>query len=64
MEIGNGLVWSLKCRECKANIGAKGMESVIEAEKWIQKHAEETGHTNFDMDVLGFSIIIESITAG
>lgn len=60
-EIESNLVWELKCRDCKANTSAEGIESVSCAEDWMAEHREKTGHDHFSMDVLGFSIFIEAL---
>ncbi len=56
-----GLVWKVQCRECEANLSARGFKSVPLAEDFITKHSEETGHTLFDMNVLSHLISIEVI---
>lgn len=63
-EVENRLVWKVQCQECEANMSASGLKSVPLAEDFITKHSEETGHTQFDIDVLAHTICVKVIDAG
>lgn len=61
-EMENGLVWTVKCQECKSHTGGKTIKTVPQAEKWIVEHTKETGHLFFDMKAGIFSIVVNNIT--
>lgn len=61
-EIGGGLVWNVKCPECKAYTGGKGIKSVSQAENWMVEHSKETGHLHFNMNAGLFAIVVTNIT--
>jgi len=62
MMAANGLAWTVKCQECKENIGGKGIISVPQAETWIVEHTKETGHLRFNMTAGIISIVVTNIT--
>lgn len=61
-EVEKGLLWTVKCQECKSNAGGKGIKSVPQAEKWIVEHSKETGHLCFNMTAGIFAMVVTNIT--
>lgn len=60
-ESQKGLVWNVKCRDCEASIDGKGLENLRSVEEFITAHAAMMNHISFEMDVYGFSILIQNV---